>query len=238
MAASTVMAGAADDGRPGPPPGPPPDPAQMRRAYRARPGDFDVDDLAPDWCTQFGRWFAAAVDSGLLAEPNAMVLATASPDAVPSVRTVLLKGYDARGLTFFTNYESRKGRELAANPVAAAVLSWPALHRQIIASGPVYRIDRAESQAYFRTRSRGSQLGATASPQSRVVTSRAELDEALARVVAAHPDGTEVPLPDHWGGLRIVPHTVEFWQGATDRLHDRLRYRRAEAGWVVERLAP
>lgn len=214
-----------------------PDLARMRRTYQGR--GIDVADLAPDWLAQFRLWFGDAVGSGLLAEPNAMVLATASTDAVPSARTVLLKGVDERGLTFYTNHDSRKGRDLAGNPVATAVFSWPVLSRQIVVAGSVGRIDRAESEAYFHSRPRGSQLGATASPQSRVIGSRAELERVLERVRAAHPDGTEVPLPDHWGGFRIMPRTVEFWQGAVDRLHDRLRYRWTEEGaWVVERLAP
>lgn len=217
---------------------PVPDLARMRRVYRGR--GLDIDDLAADWLTQFRRWFDDAVSSGLIAEPNAMVLATASAAGVPSARTVLLKGVDERGLTFYTNHDSGKGRELAENPVASAVFSWPVLSRQIVAAGPVRRIDRAESRAYFHSRPRGSQLGATASPQSRPIGSRAELDQILDRVNQAYPPGTEVPLPDHWGGFRIAPRTVEFWQGAQDRLHDRLRFRRADDGgaWAVERLAP
>lgn len=206
---------------------------------RDRERTFDVDDLAGDWAAQFARWFAEAVESGLLVEPNAMVLATATPQGVPSARTVLLKAYDRRGLTFYTNYDSRKGREIAANPVVSLVLSWPALNRQIVVCGRVERVSREESEAYFHSRPRASQLGALASPQSQVVGSRAELDEALARVAAAYPEGTEVPLPDHWGGLRVIPDTVEFWHGRVGRLHDRLRYRRrADDTWVVERLAP
>lgn len=210
----------------------------MRRDYHPRKA-VDVEDLAADWLTQFRAWFDAAVASGDLAEPNAMVVATSSPDAVPSVRTVLLKAVDERGLTFYSNYQSRKGAELAANPVAALVFSWPVLHRQIVVNGAVERVDREESEAYFRSRPRASQLGATASPQSRVIESRAALDALLTEVEERYPEGTEVPLPDHWGGLRVVPVTVEFWQGRTGRLHDRLRYRRTDEGdWMVERLAP
>lgn len=222
---------------PGPVHDPVPDLAGMRRVYRGR--GLDVGDLAADWLGQFLTWFRDAVNSGLLVEPNAMVLATASSAGMPSVRTVLLKGVDERGLTFYTNHDSRKGRDLAENPVASVVFSWPVLNRQIIVAGSVARISRAESEAYFRSRPRGSQLGATASPQSRVVASRAELDKIMARTSAAHPEGTEVPLPEHWGGFRLAPRTVEFWQGAVDRLHDRLRYRRLDDGaWVIERLAP
>ncbi|HEX5493948.1 MAG TPA: pyridoxamine 5'-phosphate oxidase [Mycobacteriales bacterium] len=217
---------------------PVPDLARMRRTYHGR--GIDVGDLAADWLTQFQRWFDDAVASGLLAEPNAMVLATASAAAIPSARTVLLKGVDSRGLTFYTNRESRKGRELAENPRATAVFSWPVLSRQVIAAGAVRPIGRDESRAYFHSRPRGSQLGAAASPQSRVIASRADLDQTLADVRAAFPEGTEVPLPEHWGGFRLAPTTVEFWQGATDRLHDRLRYRWDDGAdaWMIERLAP
>jgi pyridoxamine 5'-phosphate oxidase len=214
-------------------------PAGTARWRDDRDETFDVTDLAGDWLEQFDRWFTEAVESGLLAEPNAMVLATATPQGVPSARTVLLKAHDRRGLTFFTNYDSRKGREIAANPVVSLVLSWPVLNRQIVVCGRVERVSREESEAYFRSRPRASQIGAAASPQSRVVASRQELDEALARVAARYPEGTEVPLPDHWGGLRVVPDTVEFWHGRTGRLHDRLRYRReADGTWAIERLAP
>ncbi|MBA2415948.1 MAG: pyridoxamine 5'-phosphate oxidase [Geodermatophilaceae bacterium] len=192
-------------------------------------------DLAADWTTQLGRWLADAVRAEL-PEPNAMVLATASADGRPSARTVLLKEYDASGLVFYTNYDSRKGSDLAANPRASLVFPWIALSRQVVVTGDVAVVSREQSTRYFGSRPRGSQLGAFASPQSRVIGGRADLDEAWRRTELAYPE--TVPLPDRWGGFRVVPLTVEFWQGQTDRLHDRLRYRRSDGGWLVERLAP
>jgi pyridoxamine 5'-phosphate oxidase len=216
-----------------------PDPerlAAMRREY-ARAG-LDEGDLAPTWLEQLRRWVADAV-AARLREPNAMVLSTATPDGAPSARTVLLKGLGEDGLTFFTNLRSRKGRELAANPRAAAVLPWFDLQRQVVVTGTVTRVPAEESDAYFASRPYGSRIGAAASPQSEVIASRAELERARDELVGRHPEGTDVPRPEHWGGLRLAPETVEFWQGRPDRLHDRLRYRRDPSGaWVVERLAP
>jgi pyridoxamine 5'-phosphate oxidase len=206
----------------------------MRRDY-AVAGELAEDDLAPDWVGQFARWFAEATATGL-AEPNAMVLATADTEGRPSARTVLLKGYDERGFTFFTNYDSRKGGELAANPDASLVFPWFAMRRQVVACGIASRVDRAETEAYFATRPRGAQLGAWASPQSTVIAGRPVLDAALAEVARRFPD--RVPPPPHWGGFRLAPQSVEYWQGRPDRLHDRLRYRCTEHGWIVERLAP
>jgi pyridoxamine 5'-phosphate oxidase len=206
----------------------------MRRDYLASRG-LDESDLAADWPTQFGRWLADAV-SGELPEPNAMVFATADSAGRPSARTVLLKGYDARGFTLFTNYSSRKGTEAFINPYGSLVFSWVPLHRQVVVCGTVERVDRSETEAYFALRPRGAQLGAWASPQSTVISSRAELEEAWRERDAQFPDG--IPAPEHWGGLRVVPETVEFWQGRDSRLHDRLRFRRVDPGWVVERLAP
>jgi pyridoxamine 5'-phosphate oxidase len=208
---------------------------ELRREYSG--GQLDESDLAADWPTQFGRWLAETIAAGL-PEPNAMMLATADGEGRPSCRTVLLKEYDERGFVFFTNYESRKGSELSANPSASLVFPWFAIFRQVIVTGPVERTTRAETDAYFATRPRGAQLGAWASPQSRPLAGRAELEGAWRAAEDRFAAGT-VPAPPHWGGLRVRPTTVEFWQGRVSRLHDRLRYRRGEdGGWLVERLAP
>jgi pyridoxamine 5'-phosphate oxidase len=193
-------------------------------------------DLAAEWTTQLGRWLADAVAAGL-PEPNAMVLATADVAGRPSSRTVLLKGYDT-GLVFFTNYASRKGGELAANPYASATLPWYGLHRQVHARGTVARVSAGESDEYFASRPRGAQLGAWSSPQSTVIGSRAELDTAFAEYERRWPEPTPVPRPEHWGGYRLTPEVVEFWQGRENRVHDRLAYRRDGDRWTVERLAP
>jgi pyridoxamine 5'-phosphate oxidase len=208
--------------------------AQMRTEY-ARAG-LAEPDLAPAWWTQFGRWLNDAARAGL-PEPNAMVVATADVAGRPSARTVLLKGFDQGGFVFFTNYSSRKGGELAANPYASLVFPWHALSRQVVVCGAAHRVDRAETEAYFAGRPRESQLGAWASPQSRVVAGREELDAALAEATERFGAGP-VPAPPHWGGVRVVPTTVEFWQGGAGRLHDRLRFRDTGSGWVLERLAP
>ena len=214
----------------------PPSPASMRRDYTAR-GALLETDLAADWRTQFEAWFTDAAAFGL-PEPNAMIVSTATPDGRPSARTVLLKEYDERGFVFFTNYGSRKGGELAANPYASLVFPWFPMQRQVLVGGAVERVSRDETEAYFAGRPRGSQLGAWASPQSSVVPDRAAVDDAYAAAAQRFADGP-VPAPEHWGGFRVVPGTVEFWQGRSSRLHDRLRFRRTENGvWIVERLAP
>jgi pyridoxamine 5'-phosphate oxidase len=208
--------------------------AAMRREY-ARTGLREAD-LAPTWLEQLRRWLADATAAGL-AEPNAMILATADADGRPSARTVLLKGLDERGLVFFTNYMSRKASELAANPAVCAVLPWHPMGRQAIVTGRAARVDRSETEAYFATRPRSSQLGAWASPQSQVVPDRETLDARYEEQETRFTD-RPIPAPPHWGGIRIDPETVEFWQGREGRLHDRLRYRRDAGAWVVERLGP
>jgi pyridoxamine 5'-phosphate oxidase len=216
-----------------------PELAELRVDYRDGP-PLAEDALAGDWLAQFREWLAAEVAAGSV-EPNAMTLATADPAGRPSARTVLLKRVDERGFVCFTNLRSRKATEALANPYASLVFRWPARHRQVVVCGSVAQLtDRAEVGAYFAARPRGGQLGAWASPQSRVVASRADLDEAYAAAAARFPDPDRpVPPPPHWGGLRVVPQTVEFWQGRADRMHDRLRFRlRDDGGWAVERLAP
>jgi pyridoxamine 5'-phosphate oxidase len=221
----------------------------MRREYHpARPGSpagrgLDEADLPPHWLVLFEAWLSEAIVAHL-PEPNAMILATASADGVPSARTVLLKAYDAGGFVFYTNYTSRKGTELAANPHASLVFPWHLVHRQVIVGGTVARVDRDQTEQYFATRPRDAQLGAWASPQSRPVATRQVLDRAWLETDQRFPAGEPVPAPPHWGGLRVTPVTVEFWQGRSGRLHDRLRYRRLgdtadpEADWQIERLAP
>jgi pyridoxamine 5'-phosphate oxidase len=194
--------------------------------------EFERDPLE-----QFKRWFAEAVDAGVEL-PEAMTLATATPNGTPSARMVLLKGVDERGFLFFTNYESRKGRELAENPRAALVFHWPQVpRRQVLVNGPVQQLPEDESAAYFRTRPVGSRLAALASRQSTVIPGRDALERAYAEVEREHP-GNEVPRPPWWGGYVLRPDTLEFWQNRPNRLHDRLRYRRSGEEWILERLSP
>jgi pyridoxamine 5'-phosphate oxidase len=209
--------------------------ARMRQEYA---GELTEDDLAETWVIQFGRWLADAIGADLH-EPNAMVLATADGQGRPGARNVLLKGYDERGLVFYTNYDSRKGTELAVNPYASAVFSWLPLYRQVRLDGVVTPVSRAETEEYFALRPRGAQIGAWVSPQSAVIGSRADIDAAVAATEARFAGTAELTPPPNWGGYRLAPEAVEFWQGRENRLHDRLRYRRIDAGdWVVERLAP
>ena len=206
----------------------------MRSEYaREALAEADVD---ADPVVQFRRWFEQAEQAGLL-EPTAMTLATATQDGRPSARMVLLRGFDERGFCFYTNYESRKGAELAANPQAALVFWWGELQRQVRIEGRVEPTSRSESEAYFHSRPPGSQLSAAASPQSRVIDSRAVLERRVAELATGHQDG-QLALPGFWGGFRLAHEVVEFWQGRPNRLHDRLRYRRAGDSWTIERLAP
>jgi len=195
------------------------------------------EDLPPDPIALAQRWFADAQVAGI-EQADAMTLATATRDGRPSARAVLLKGVDARGFAFFTNYESRKGRELDANPYAALVLLWVPLQRQLRAMGRVQRLSGEESDAYFATRPRGSQLGAWASEQSRPLPDRSELEQRWAALDERY-GGATVPRPPHWGGFRVEPDEVEVWQGRANRLHDRFAYvRTPDGGWTHERLAP
>ncbi len=207
--------------------------ADLRHEYQAR--GLDIGDVDPDPITQFRSWFALVLEHD--PDPNAVVLATADADGRPSARTVLLKGVDERGFTFFTNYESRKGRALAANPVGCLLFAWVRFGRQVAVTGAVDRLPAAESDTYWAGRPRGSQLGALASAQSSVLVDRAQLDDRYAELDALHV-GQPIPRPEHWGGFLVVPDVVELWQGRPNRLHDRICYRRDGTGWVIERLAP
>jgi len=208
--------------------------ADLRKEYTQR--GLHETEAADDPVEQFRRWFEQAV-SAQLPEPNAMTLATCTPDGRPSARIVLLKGYNGNGFTFFTSYEGRKAKELDSNPRAALVFYWPELERQIRIEGTIERTSSEESDAYFATRPRNSQLGAWASSQSSVVASREVLERRWAELQARYAN-QPVPRPPHWGGYRLIPTVFEFWQGRPSRLHDRLRYRRSPTGWVRERLSP
>ena len=211
------------------------DPAELRREY-ADVG-LHESDLAADPFAMFERWFAEASDAGLY-EPNAMVVASVSADGAPSSRMVLLKGFDTDGWRFFTNLESRKGAELLGNPACALLFPWHPLERQVRIEGTAAPLPRADVDAYFARRPRGSQVGAWASPQSQPVEGRAELDERYRDATARFEGEEQVPAPPHWGGFLVRPDVVEFWQGRPGRMHDRLVYRRAAGDWTVERLAP
>jgi len=208
--------------------------ADLRREYTL--AGLRRADLDPSPLQQFRKWLQQAIDAQML-EPTAMTLATADRLGRPSARILLLKGLDERGFLFYTNYESRKGRELAGNTNGALVFYWPELERQVRVAGAVTRISREESQKYFKSRPRGHQLGAWVSTQSDVIADRAVLEERLRQLEAKYPG--DIPLPAFWGGYALAPVELEFWQGRPNRLHDRFRYTKQEDGrWLIERLAP
>lgn len=209
--------------------------AGIRNEYKM--GQLNERDVVADPLDQFRRWFNEAVDYGVM-EPNAMVLATASASGHPAARVVLLKEIDQRGLCFYTNYESRKGTELSANPHAALLFFWPELQRQVRVEGTTERLSAAAADAYFQSRPKGSRLGALASPQSREIADRDVLDNQLALLEKTYAATDDIPRPVHWGGFRLLPRRFEFWQGRSNRLHDRLVYKNDENVWRIVRLAP
>lgn len=207
---------------------------KLRREYTLH--GLDRNELAADPIAQFRLWFQQAIDADLH-EPNAMVLATVSSKQVPSTRVVLLKAFDERGFAFYTNLRGHKARDLEANPQASVTFPWIEFERQVHVLGTVEHISREETEAYFQTRPYGSQLGAWASSQSDPVADRATLEARLEQLKIEHPEG-RVPVPPHWGGLRIKPQQIEFWQGRPNRLHDRFVYQKAAQGWSISRLQP
>ena len=210
------------------------DASSLRKEY-TRAG-LDRADLDPDPIVQFHEWFQKVIDADLH-EPNAMILATATAEGKPSARTVLLKGYDERGFVFYTNYEGRKAKEIEANPTCALLFYWGELERQVRIEGRASRLSGEESDTYFAGRPRGSRLGAWASEQSRPVEDRGVLEERV-RALEAEYEGRGIPRPPFWGGYRVEPQEIEFWQGRENRLHDRLVYRREDGAWRIERLQP
>lgn len=211
--------------------------AALRRSYAL--AGLDTQDVDPDPVVQFNGWLSDAV-AAEIKEPNAMVLATANANGRPRARMLLLKAASTEGFTFFSNYQSTKGVHLAANPRASLCFPWFDLERQVVIEGSVQRLTRDESVNYFRTRPYGSQIGAWASHQSEVIDSRDELEQRYADAATRYPEGTDVPMPDYWGGYRLIPSSIEFWQGRGNRLHDRVRYRRSGTThpWLVDRLSP
>lgn len=210
----------------------------MRRNYQH--ATLNLEDVDPDPIAQFRLWFEQAVEvnTGDWFEPNAMTLATATPDGVPSARVVLLKDIDDDGIVFYTNYASQKGREIAANPKAAAVFHWPTLERQVRIAGRIEKVRRERSEQYFHKRPRGSQFGAMVSNQSDVVPTREILEEDLSQLERTYGEEDVIPLPENWGGYKLLVEELELWQGRPNRLHDRIRYRLDGDTYVMERLAP
>ncbi|SRR5579883_495773 len=208
--------------------------ADLRHNYTLQ--QLHESDVDPDPIRQFQRWLDEAI-AAQLPEPNAMTLATATSTGIPSARIVLLKGLDARGFVFYTNYESRKGRELDANPQAGLVFLWTVLERQVRVEGRVEKVAAAETDAYFYSRPVESRLGAWTSDQSRVIPNREVLEQRFVALKSTY-ENQDIPRPPHWGGYRVIPHQIEFWQGRPSRLHDRLRYRLDNSHWLIERLAP
>ncbi len=209
--------------------------ASLRRHYALE--SLSEADVLPDPMAQFAVWFQEALSSQLI-EPNAMTLATAAANGRPSARTVLLKGFDKQGFVFYTNYESRKGQELAENPQAALLFTWLDLERQIRIEGKVEKVSSEESLTYFQSRPKASQIGAWASPQSRVIESREVLEKRMEDLIRENAQAEKLPLPPFWGGYRLVPEIIEFWQGRESRLHDRICYTQSGESWEVKRLAP
>jgi pyridoxamine 5'-phosphate oxidase len=208
----------------------------LREDYRL--ASLDVKDVDENPIAQFGKWLKEALDAQV-PEPNAMTLATCTPEGKPAARIVLLKGYDEAGFVFFTNYESRKGKELLHNPNAALVFSWLELQRQVRIEGKVQKVAPEQSTAYFQSRPKGSQIGAWASPQSRVIGEREMLEEKVQKLEEKYANEDELPRPKHWGGYVVQPRLIEFWQGRPSRLHDRIQYTLQSSGnWLIERLAP
>ncbi len=208
--------------------------ASLRRNYQS--ATLDISDVTSDPLKQFDIWFKNALESELL-EPNAMILSTVSAEGVPSARTVLLKGLDGGGFTFFTNYESQKGKEIEANPNVSLLFLWLELERQVRVNGKAERIPESESYAYFKSRPADSRIGAWASKQSTTVPGRVYLEMKFAEYKKKFGD-TEIPLPPFWGGYRVIPEKIEFWQGRPNRLHDRILYTKIENDWKIERLSP
>lgn len=212
-----------------------PDISALRRNYTRE--SLSETGVHTDPIQQFDHWFREALNSEL-PEPNAMTLATAGRDGRPGARTVLLKGFDHQGFVFYTNYESRKGQEIAENPRVALLFTWLELERQIRIEGRAERVSPEEAEAYFQSRPKGSQVGAWASPQSRVIAGREVLEQKLEELNETFKHDENLPLPPFWGGYRVYPDRIEFWQGRENRLHDRIRYSRTATGWKIERLAP